>query len=203
MRRWVRCTVGVGALLAVGLSVGLAGDARASTSLAATWEGLLHESSTVAVVTALETRGVWEDGRIYTYTRVHVDRAVEGDLGTGQETWVRTMGGVVRNTGQRVEGEASFDLGVPSLVFAHPGPAGAYVVTARGQGQFPLLSSGSEKDARPRVVRGPSLGLLIAPRPPGTGAAPRLAAEVVADRFLDDVARDISADWPRLHVPRP
>jgi hypothetical protein len=195
MRPALRWTVGAGALLAVAL----AADARASVSLAVTWEGLLHESSAVAVVTALESRGVWEGGRIYTYTRVHVDRAVEGDLGAGQETWVRTMGGVVGDIGQRVEGEATFDIGTPSLVFARPGPAGVYVVTARGQGQFPLLKG--EKDTRPRVVRGASLGALIAPPP--SGPAPRLAAEVVADRLLDDVAHDVSADWPRLHAPRP
>jgi hypothetical protein len=106
----------------------------------------------------------------------------------------------VGNVGQRVEGEASFDIGAASLLFARPGPAGVYVVTARGQGQFAVLTR--DKDARPRVVRGSSLGALIAPQAPG--AAPRLAAEVVTDnRLLDEVAHDVSADWPRLHAPRP
>ena len=72
------------ALGAPSISPLIATNAPASVSIAATFDGLLHESSTAAVVTAAESRPVWEDGRIYTYTHVHVDRAVAGELGTGR-----------------------------------------------------------------------------------------------------------------------
>jgi hypothetical protein len=189
MTRWV---VALGAVL--GLQ--LAGDARASVSVAATWEGLVKESSAVAVVTATDSHGAWENGRIFTYTHVHVDRALAGELGTGADAWVRTMGGEVGNIGQRVEGEAVFELGKPSLLFAQPGPSGSFHVTARGQGAFPVTASEKEP---PRLTRGASLGALIPPRT--AGARPRLAVEMVPGRLVDDVARDLAADWARLHAP--
>ncbi len=202
MRRWiaVRTVVATGVLGLALVNVGLAPDARASVSLAVTWEGLLHDSSAVAVVTAMDSRSVWEGGRIFTYTRVHVDRAVQGELAAGAQTSVRTMGGVVGDIGQRVEGEAVFEVGQPCLVFAHPVKPGAFVVTARAQGQFPVVAD--EKDASSRLLRGPEIGALIRPAA-AAGAAPRLAAEVVPGRLVDDVARDVAADWPRLHAPAP
>lgn len=184
-----------GALLAVAFGL----DAHASTSIGATWDGLLHDSSAVAVVTALDAGGVWENGRIYTYTHVHVDRAVAGELPTGAEAYVRTMGGEVGNIGQRVEGEASFQVGAPSLVFVHSGPPGAFVVTARGQGQFPVVAG--EGGSPARLQPGASLGALLRPR--AAGAAPRLAVEVVRGRLVDDVARDVVADWPRVRASTP
>jgi hypothetical protein len=107
-------------------------DARASVSIAVTWDGLLKESSAAALVTSMEARPVWENGRIYTYTHVRVDRAVAGELASGGDAWIRTMGGIVGKVGQIVEGEASFAPGESSLLFVHPGPVGAFVVTARG-----------------------------------------------------------------------
>src|SRR5579862_3474972 len=79
------------AIAAPAISSLVAADAAASVSIAATFDGLLHDSTTAAVVTAAESHAVWEDGRIYTYTHVHVSRAVAGELSTGGEAWVRTM----------------------------------------------------------------------------------------------------------------
>jgi hypothetical protein len=189
--------LGVGGLLCLALA-GEARDARASVSLAETWDALLHDSSGVAVVTALDARGAWENGRIYTYTHLHVDRPVAGELAAGADVYVRTMGGIVGDVGQSVEGEAVFQTGASCLVFVHPGPSGAFHVTARGQGQFPVENN-PDATAPRRLAHGPSLGALI--RPAQAGSAPaRLAAEVVSGRIVDDVAKDVVADWPRLHV---
>ena len=128
----------------------LSADAPASVSIAVTWDGLLHESTAAVLVTSIESRPVWENGRIYTYTRVRVDRLVAGDLLGGGDTWIRTMGGVVGKVGQIVEGEAAFAPGESSLLFVHPGPVGAFVVTARGQGQFPLVAPGAKLPAAHR-----------------------------------------------------
>jgi hypothetical protein len=189
--------LGAGALLSLAL-LGDAHDARASVSLAETWDALLHDSSGVAVVTAVDARGAWENGRIYTYTHLHVDRPLAGELAAGADVYVRTMGGIVGDVGQSVEGEAVFQAGSSCLVFVHPGPSGAFLVTARGQGQFPV-----EKDPDPvaprRLARGYSLGALVRPSQAGS-PPPRLAAEVVAGRIVDDVAKDVVADWPRLHT---
>jgi hypothetical protein len=106
------------------------------------------------------------------------------------------MGGEVGDIGQRVEGEAVLPMGRPSLIFAQPGPSGSFHVTARGQGAFPVTASDKEP---PRLVRGAALGALIPPR--GDGTRLRLAVEMVPGRLVDDVARDLSTDWGRLHTP--
>lgn len=176
----------------------VATDARASVSIAVTWEGLLRESSAAAVVTPVEARSVLEGGRIYTYTRVHVDRAVAGELGAGSVAWVRTMGGVVGKIGQLVEGEAVLAKGRSSLLFLHPGLAGTLDVTARGQGQFPLVTDADP--TRPaHLVRSNASGALLSPRAV-SAVAPLLAADVIHGRGVDDAARDIVAAWSRLHA---
>jgi hypothetical protein len=187
----------LGACVAIALgATGLAADtARASVSIAVTWDGLLRESTAAVMATSVETRAVWENGRIYTYARLHVDRAIEGDLPPGGEAWVRTMGGVVGNVGQMVDGEAVLTPGQSGLLFLHPGPPGAYVVTARGQGQFPLVPDADPK-ALPHLVRSHSAGALLPPRPAATSP---FAADVVHGRAVDDVARDVVAAWDRTH----
>jgi len=183
------------ALAALVLSLALvAPAARASVSIAVTWESLLRESTAAALVTPVETRSVWENGRIYTYARVHLDRPVSGDLGPTSDgcVWVRTMGGVVGKIGQLVEGEPVLAPGQQSLLFLHPGPVGAFEVTARGQGQFPV--SPGEK-VRTRLVRNTGVGVLVPPH----GTASRLAADVVHGRALDDVVREVVEAWGPTH----
>jgi hypothetical protein len=176
----------------------LAGNALASVSIAVTWDGLLRESTAAAVVTPVEARTVWEGGRIYTYTHVRVDRALAGELATGGDAWVRTMGGVVGKTGQLVEGEPVLAPGQPSLLFLHPAPVAAFDVTARGQGQFPVVS---DDKPLPHLVRSASAGTLVAPRARAAAPTAPFAADVVHGRAVDDVARDVAAAWSRTHAP--
>jgi len=185
------------ALSAVALALAF-GDARASVSIAVTWEGLLRESTAAAVLTPVESHAVWENGRIYSYTRMHVDRVVAGDLATGGDAWVRTMGGVVGDIGQIVEGEAMLADGKPSLLFLRAGPPVALDVTARGQGQFPVVAASA--DAPARVVRNRAAGALLAPRVALSSAGTRLAADVLHDRSVDDAAVEVAADWIRVHA---
>jgi hypothetical protein len=191
-----RASVALGALTLVVAGLG-AGSARASVSIAVTWDGLLHESTAAVVATSFESSAVWENGRIYTYTHVRVDRSIEGDLPAGGEAWVRTMGGIVGKIGQSVDGEAVLTPGQTGLLFLHPGPPGAYVVTARAQGQFPLVRD-PDPAVPPHLVRNGSLGALLPPRVP---PASPFAADVVHGRAVDDVARDVVASWNRTHAP--
>lgn len=181
----------------------VARDAHASVSIAVTWDGLLREATSAAIVTPAEQRSVWENGRIYTYTRVHVDRAVAGELQDNGEAWVRTMGGVVGKIGQMVDGEAVLTIGRPSLLFLHPGPTGSFEVTARAQGQFPVVADPAKKGAL-RVVKSGALGVLIKPKP-GAAKVPLVNPQILAqdrihDRPIDDVARDIASEWSRTHA---
>jgi len=177
----------------------LSGDARASVSIAVTWEGLLHEATAAAVLTPLESLAAWEGGRIYTYTRMRVDRVITGELATNSDAWVRTMGGVVGKIGQIVEGEAMFADGQPSLLFLRAGPLGTLEVTARGQGQFPVVAASAIGPAH--VVRNRAAGMLFAPQQVVISSrATRLAADVLHGRSVDDAASEVAADWSSIHA---
>ena len=190
-------------------------EAQASVSIAVGWEALVKDADSVVVVTPVEAKSVWEDGRIYSYTRVKVDQGVAGELATGSETWIRTMGGVVGKIGQLVDGEAVFVNGKPSLVFLHKFQTGAvHEVSARAQGQYPIVLDDASKVRK--VIRNANVGVLFPPKPkvaetelaknePGAQTstpAPAkivLASEMIHDRPVDDVVRDIASAWKTAH----
>ena len=183
-------------LAALAMSLTLARDVGASVSVAVSWDGLLGASIAAAFVTPVESTSVWEDGRIVTYTRVHVDRSVAGALPSGDDPWLRTLGGVVGHVGQRVEGEAVLSFGYQALVFLGAGKAGTFYVTARAQGQFPIVTTPT---SGPHVVRAGAVGLLLKPAAP-MNTTVRLAADVLHGRAVDDAVQDIAADWERTHA---
>src|SRR4051812_8728380 len=92
-------------------------DVQASVSIAVAYDALVKDADSIGVAMPVESKSVWEDGRIITYTRVKIDQGVAGELGTGAEGWVRTMGGVVGKIGQMVDGEPVLSTGKPSLLF--------------------------------------------------------------------------------------
>jgi hypothetical protein len=177
--------------------------ARASVSIAVTWDELLARSSAAVVGIPAEARSAWENGRIYTYTRVGVDRAIAGDLHAGDDVWVRTMGGIVGDVGQRVDGEAVLIVGRPSILFLSGGAIGSYDVVARGQGQFPVVL---DEQKNPKAIRSSAVGVLMMPRgvtrnlAASVNASVRvLAADKIHGRRLDDVAADVAGAWDHAH----
>ncbi len=186
----------------VGPPIGLllATPSQASVSIAVSWEGLLQDSTSVAIATPFEARAAWENGRIYTYTHVRIDRGIVGNVASGNNAWVRTMGGIVGNIGQSVEGEAVLAPGRSSLLFLHllrAGPVSSFEVTARGQGQFPVVP-GSDPTQPAHVVRNGAVGLLLARRGPPASAP--LAGEFLHGLSIDDAAREVNSAWGRTHV---
>ncbi|HEX7601730.1 MAG TPA: hypothetical protein VF316_09000 [Polyangiaceae bacterium] len=198
----------------LGAVLGLAGatvatDADASVSVAVLFDGLVASSASVDVVTPAEAHAVWEDGRIYTYTRVHVDVAVAGSLAGGSDVWVQTMGGEIGDIGQLVEGEAVLVPGKSSMLFLKPAQSGTFVVTARGQGQFPVRIDPATRVAK--VNRNRVAGVLLTPRPgtvaraqalaPSVAVAALPAAEVLDEKSVDDAAKEVRSAWKRTHAP--
>jgi hypothetical protein len=215
-----------GALLLPAAAVLAPTDAAASVSIAVQYEQLVKDADLVAVITPGEAKSVWEDGRIYTYTEVHVDQPVAGDVAAGHTAWVRTMGGVVGQVGQLVDGEPVFTKEKSSLLFLRKFNANrVYEVSARAQGQYPVVIDPQTKQRK--IIRATSVGMLLPPRtaaaategPPVAGAvqtksvganAPtselaklRLAQEVMHDRPLDEIARELATTWKRLHPAPP
>ncbi len=181
----------------VGLSVlgwPSARPAAASVSIPVTFDDLVGRATAAAVVTPIEQHGVWENGRIATYTNVRVERGVAGRL--PGSVWVRTEGGTVGHIGQIVEGEAAFVTGAPSLVFLHPwrdgGAATAFGVVEGAQGQFPIATDGRPS---PRLVMSPHMGGLVPP-----ASTSPLARDVLVDVALSDAAKVIAAAWRPKHL---
>lgn len=197
--------------------------AEASVSIAVTLDDLTQRADAVAVIVPVEAQSVWEDGKIITYTKVRVEQAVAGGLATSEEAVVRTLGGVVDDIGQQVDGEANLIVGKPSLLFLRKTRTGhAFDVAARAQGQFPIVTTeaaaGVKKPMR-RVIRSTNRGVLLPPRAKaakeskaaGESRVPsqadvsipkaRLAGEALHDRPLDDVTRELADTWRRLHAP--
>ncbi len=219
LRTLARRALVVGALSAATFGLGatlVPREAHASVSIAIRYETLLKDADVVAVMTSSETKSVWEDGRIYTYTKVKVDQGVAGDVSAGAEGWVRTMGGVVGKIGQLVDGEPVFTEGKSSLLFLRKFKGNdVFEVSARAQGQYPIMVDDKKVQ---RVMRSGHVGMLL---PPKDTAAPlvsqvqtqsldapkaaidakdvKLAYVFLHDRPLDDVVRDVGTAWRSLH----
>jgi hypothetical protein len=214
----------LGCALALPVAFGAAAlvpsDASASVSIAVGFDALVKDADAVAVVTAAEGQSIWEDGRIYTYTKVKVDQGVAGDLGAGADGWVRTMGGVVGKIGQMVDGEPVLTSGKSSLLFLRKFKADAvFEVSARAQGQYPVSIDPTTK--LKKVTRSNNAGILLPPKTPAPAVEAiqsavqtqsngpvdlskvplRLASDVIHDRPLEEASREIATAWRRLHPP--
>lgn len=203
----------VSAVLALPLVVAAPPEARASVSFAVAYDDMVADADIAAVVTPVEQKSVWEENRIVTYTRLKVEEGVAGQAATGAEVWVRTLGGSVGKIGQLVDGEPVFVSGKSSLVFARALRPGTFTVVARAQGQFPVLVDTTSK--RKSVIRNGNCGLLlpraaaqtsqvgpVAPQARATAptsAGPVAAVDALHGRSLEDVTRDVVAQWKRLH----
>ena len=198
----------------------LATPAEASVSVAAPYEMLFEAAETIIVAHPVETRSQWEDGRIATYTKLHVDEGVAGSEATGSDVWVKTMGGTVGDIGQYVDGEPEFAVGSSNLLFLKRLSSGPFVVVTRAQGQFLL-----EVDAATRKTMtkpSPSVGALVhpsqAPRalpaflaklqakspavtdPQILFASVRLAKDALPGRALDGLRGELQSAFKAAHT---
>ncbi len=177
--------------------------ARASVSFTVLFDALVRDSSAAYLATPIEIKSVWEDGRIATYTRVHVDRVLAGSAAS--EVWVKTLGGAVGNIGQQVDGEAVLRAGQQSVLFL-TGYEGSVVVTGRGQGQFAIVRDSSSVL---RLRKNQNAGALLAPRnselarvraTTTIASASTPAGDVLDGKTIDDAQIEIAASWKRTHA---
>jgi hypothetical protein len=166
--------------------------AEASISIEMSLDRLLERSHLVVVGTPVEAQSLWEpaDGlsgrRIVTYSRLVIDRFVDGHLDRN-ETWVRTLGGKVDGLGQKVFGEAEVSLNQPALLFLRAREDGTHMVTGMAQGEFPLETA---PDGTRRVRASQGLGALV---PPVNAEATTIGAQrAFSGRGLDEVANLVS-----------
>ncbi len=164
---------------------------------------LVADATLVAAGTPLESRSLWEGDatthgrRIVTYTRVRIDRMLDGP--PQAEIWVRTLGGEVDDIGQQVAGEAVLRGSQPTLLFLRVRADGTHVVVGMSQGQYLL-------DARPVTgsvrVRTPMEGSHLVPRADLAATAQRSARVALVGRTLDEIAQIVAAER-RAHAASP
>lgn len=160
--------------------------AEAAVALEMTLGDLLEISPLVVLATPIDHRSVWEEDelrgrRIVTYTRVRIDRALDGDAKVREEAWVRTFGGKVGSIGQRVEGEAVLVPGESSVLFLNARGDGTHAVAAMALGHYPVLKA---EDGSLRLSPSPA-GLLVFRKMGKTGT---FARELLSGKTVDEAA---------------
>lgn len=166
--------------------------ASASTFVELSLADLLRLSNSVVVGTATEQMSLWEgaDGargrRIVTYTRVRVDKVVDGAVAS-PDVWVRTLGGHVGDIGQVVDGEAVFVVQQSGIIFLRARGDGTHAVAAMAQGHFPVRAPRAGEP--PRIAVRTALGRLV----PAVEAK-RSASLDLDEKTVDEAAYIIEAE---------
>lgn len=185
----------------------LPSDAGASTSVALSVRELASTSDAIVRVTQIAKTSAWEDGRIVTTSKVRVDRVVAGTP-PGSELSIRTLGGVVGELGQYVEGEADLAPGEQAVLFVAPLRASASATTAtmrvvgRAQGRWSITRDARATDAR-EVVRVRSPGKLVERRGESGAGTVRATAKLAASldgASFDDAASEAAREWSVSHA---
>jgi hypothetical protein len=166
--------------------------ASASTFVELSLADLLKLSNSVVVGTPTEQMSLWEgaDGargrRIVTYTRVRIDKVIDGSV-PSSDVWVRTLGGHVGDIGQVVDGEAAFVPHQSGIIFLRARGDGTHAVAAMAQGHFPVrvLRAGEP----PRIAVRSALGRLVA-----AAEATRPARIDLDSKTVDEAVQAIEAE---------
>ena len=182
-----------------------AGAGVASVSTTIVFDALVEESQAAAIVTPIEERSDWEDGRIVTWTHVRVDDVLAGSV--GKDAWIRALGGTVGEIAQQVQGEAQLPAGRSYLVFLKPSQHGGLAVVGRAQGEFPLVPGAPVAHVVARLAAAalpPRADVVarIAQRAPGVTLAVQPAAQVLAGQSVQDARKLVTAAWQRTHAAR-
>lgn len=185
----------------------LASPSDASVSVAMTIDDLAKGSSVVIRATPVDQTSAWENGRIVTSTRLHVERVIAGSPPSTSDVHVQTLGGIVGDIGQAVDGEASFmsrtsKAAEASIVFLMPRTEGNkthYVVNGRAQGQLVVV-----KDVKTshEIVRLARTGPLV----PRVRMSPEPKTAALMATFdghdAEEVSNEAARAWERTHASR-
>lgn len=185
--------------------------AEATLAREITLRQLVVRADLAVIVTPEESTAVWEDlegggKRIVTYTRLRVGETVFGPAGgaaSSKDVWVRTLGGIVGEIGQQVEGEAEFRTGERSLVFLLHRGDGTHVVIDMAQGHYPITAPITAPVTAPAVPPpasapgGPPVA--VSPAVPRLRLSPRLGG-LVKQETISPLARVLLHDRPLVEA---
>lgn len=122
----------------------LTATALATTVVPRSIEQLAQDSSLIVHGQAGESWTRWNQGRLYTYTRIQVARTLKGTA--GQQVVVKQLGGRTEAYTQKVSGVRHWSPQQEVVLFLRPSVTGdAYVVTGLMQGNFIVRQQAGEK----------------------------------------------------------
>ena len=192
------------------LLLSLSSPSDASVSIAMTIEDLAKGSSVVVRATPLDQTSAWENGRIVTSTRMHVERVIAGAPPSSSEVHVQTLGGIVGDIGQIVDGEASFmskpsnNVQQQSIIFLMPRTDGNkthFVVNGRAQGQLVVLKDVKTNRDIVRLARTGALVPRVRTADQGQAAKPAMMGQFDG-HDADEVSNEAARAWERTHHAR-
>jgi hypothetical protein len=103
---------------------------------------LVYQSRHALVGTPVSFEALWETvgrrQRIVTYTRLQVERPLDGRPPAASELTLRTLGGQVGDIGQIVPGEAALRRGATAALFLEELSPAVFAVSGMAQGHYPL-----------------------------------------------------------------
>ncbi len=202
MRTLARFAPCVTAALAAVLAVQ---PARASVSLLLRYVELIDATRVAVVISPVRAESHWENGRIYTSTVARVDKVIAGRVEVGNEVTIRSLGGIVGDMGQSVEGEPAFDRDRPALVFLTLIPDGRYTVIGRAQGQYAvehklgLARVRASRQTGTLLKRAAPIGPLSSEVLDKVGAP---AFEKIEGKSLDELRATFGSEWKRAHAEK-
>lgn len=153
--------------------------AEATTARKLSLEQLVKGSTRITLATPVQNHSNWEtlsgQRTIVTYTRILV--AEHWGEGDESEEMVRTLGGRVGKTQQKVMGEAALRIDEPCLVFLGQGRNGARQVLGMAQGYYRI--QGDATDAK--LFRSRELPKLVGDGPSAVEALHEKSVAEAAD----------------------
>lgn len=177
-----------GCLALAGASLACVLDARhaeAAVFRALSLQSLLRASHNVSAVTVLLAEchyvTMGSSRRIVTDTRVQIESALGRGSAGDAEVLVRTLGGVVGERGELVDGQAVLGTGERAVLFLGRSVPGLYFVVGMAQGHYPIRRG---EDGTSRLASSPRLPKLL--QTSGVGAA-----ELLVGRSVDHARRVI------------
>lgn len=159
MTRKIMCMLTSTALFSLYLFFIDPAPAHATTLIKMDLKELVRHSDQIITGRVLSLKGVYEHGRVFTYVTIKVTERLKG--GGQSQVTLRLLGGLTKDLGTLIAGQANFFEGEDTLVFLQQQSASKYlIVTGMSQGKFTLSPTDTSNQPRYVIPQGVSTPLL-------------------------------------------
>jgi hypothetical protein len=168
-------------ILAIGVIIAVGNHAAAMSTRVADLATLARRADLVVLGEALERESYWQEGRIYNRILLRTDEVWSG---TPESATIEviTLGGVVANLAQHVEGAPVFTVGERVVLLLAREQAGRYFPVGLYQGVFRVTASGANTWVRRDSTRALVIGQAATPPMLSLAALRNLVFEAIGAR---------------------